>query len=91
MTPEILQFISDISGIAVLGLFILFLLPFGKVLARWLERKIDNNNPPSLYEKIDVIQDNYLYEIKETLKRIEQKLENIDSKSTWIKARINGK
>ncbi len=98
MEQSILQFISDISGIAVLGLFILLLFPLIKVFAKWMEIKLTNGNPPSIYDKLAHIENNHLHEIKEILLRMENKLESkcdkIDSihdNIIYLKAKQNGK
>lgn len=80
MSDTTLQLISDLSGIAVLGLFIIAFIPLIKVLAKFIEKKLNGGIPLDIYKKFDDLEENHIHEINNTLKEIKDIVSRTDEK-----------
>ena len=89
MDTQTLQFISDFSGIAVLGLFIVAMFPIFKAIAKWLEIKLNNKVPFDVSKGVQEIKENHIHEITAALIRIEEKLERMNDHLIYMKAKLN--
>lgn len=88
MSIQALQFISDFSGIAVLGLFIFAMFPIIRVVAKWIETRINGGVPYDVSKGVRELKENHIHEIVSALARIEEKLDKMNDCLVYIKAKI---
>lgn len=89
MDIQILQNLQDFSAIAVLGLFIVAMFPIFKVIAKWIESKLNNKIPFDVSEGVKEIKENHIHEIVSALNRIENTLEKTSDNIIYIKSKFN--
>lgn len=92
METQIIQLVKDLSYPAVIGLALLIIYKSNILgfLVDFLRSKTNQGVSPSIGERLDVIEDNHLHTIAETLNRIENKLDKMNDYLIFIKAKING-
>ena len=75
---QILQILSNFSPLGVIALL-------GVVIFMLVKAKQE------VAGKVDVLADNHLHEVNDSLRRIETLLQDINTNVIWLRARANGK
>ena len=93
METQIFNLIKDISYPALFALIFIILNRAGvlSLIVDFLRGKINGNTDKTTSEKLDLISENHLHEIKNILLRIEDKLEKTHDNIIYLKAKINGR
>jgi hypothetical protein len=84
MSDYLFQSVDNLSGLAILGIFVISLLPLIKVLAKFLDKKINNGISPDIYDKLNIISNDNHHQILGVLQEIRDIVYRTDNKISRV-------